>query len=154
MTMKLDDITRKRWNADEAKAKERDTLSELVGAAYQIVGILADHAGLSDHPAVVRALDAFSEQRETEPLFPWPHEPLGDALAARAEGNCIHWLPIADRPDEWSDGRDLLGCDIDGKIESGSFEGECFSICGGYAKMNDLAYVAEISSPTKAHGEG
>lgn len=83
-------FTRHRLASTAAIATERDALSELVGAAYQIVGALAQHGAAFDHPSVIRALDALSDQRETEPLLPWPHEPLPDmserdALAARVE---------------------------------------------------------------------
>jgi hypothetical protein len=65
--------------APEPVASEpADGLQDLLAAAYQIVGVLAEHAGVFDHPSVRRALDALSAQQESPdaPLLPWPHVPL------------------------------------------------------------------------------
>lgn len=82
---------RKQWNADRidaaeaalaAMTAERDAalaegtrLKDLVAVSYQVVGVLAEKAGVFDHPSAIRALDALSDQRESQdkPVLPFPH---------------------------------------------------------------------------------
>lgn len=66
-----------RWTLAEAKLAWAE---ELISAAYQIVGCLADRANLLNHPSVTRALDAFADYKEDpdKPLLPFPHIPFED----------------------------------------------------------------------------
>jgi hypothetical protein len=44
---------------------------------YQVIGTLADYAGVFDHPDVQRALDQASKARLIyDDLLPWPRTPL------------------------------------------------------------------------------
>lgn len=55
---------------------------EVKANAYQIIGALADHAGLFEHPEVIRALDYLAYDKGGEDILPWPREPLPEAPAA------------------------------------------------------------------------
>jgi hypothetical protein len=87
----------------EAKpvADELDQI-DVAAEAYQVVGALADFAGVFEHPEVVRALDFLAyEDKRAEPLTPWPRTalapPPADALAERRA--VVAWL----RDNEWWD---------------------------------------------------
>jgi hypothetical protein len=52
-------------------------LEQVCAELYQVIGALAGHAGLFDHPDVIRALDNASRARLVhKDLLPWPREPL------------------------------------------------------------------------------
>lgn len=60
------------------RAIDRASEAERVCAElYQVIGSIADHAGLFDHPDVIRALDQASQARIVHyDLLPWPREAL------------------------------------------------------------------------------
>ena len=52
-------------------------LERVCGELYQVLGSLADHAGVYDHPDVQRALDNAARGRLVHTdLLPWPKTPL------------------------------------------------------------------------------
>jgi hypothetical protein len=46
-------------------------LENMVGAAYQVIGSLADATGTFEHPAVQKALGYFSQDDYDEDFLPW-----------------------------------------------------------------------------------
>jgi len=62
-----------------------ERLEDLVGAAYQIVGVLAGRCGLFDHPDVQNALDALANLREdpAKPLIPFHLLPVDEVVVRR-----------------------------------------------------------------------
>lgn len=62
-----------------AEQERIEELEIVCGELYQVIGSLADFAGLFDHPDVIRALDNASDNALThKDLLPWPKVPLGD----------------------------------------------------------------------------
>lgn len=65
-----------------AAADRIEELEYLAGCLYQVIGQLADLAGVRDHPDVIRAMDNASDNAMThKDLLPWPKTPL-----AKSEG--------------------------------------------------------------------
>jgi len=95
----------------EAVAKSEQQVAD----AYQIVASLADHAGLHDHPEVVRALDYLAYGKCAGDILPWPKEPLpqADIAAAVAAENeaCAHMIS-GFVPDRTSDLRTQMAAAI------------------------------------------
>ncbi len=56
-----------------------EILSRRCGAAYQIVGVLSDRAGLFHHPAVVKALDVLSRPLIEGEILPFNPEPVNES---------------------------------------------------------------------------
>ena len=60
-----------RQSRSEAMAETSDDFEDLAGRvsgdAYQVIGALADAAGLFDHPEVIRALDYFGYEEWRKP---------------------------------------------------------------------------------------
>lgn len=52
-------------------ASEAWRLEYVAAEAYQVIGALATHAGLFEHPEVTRALDYFSNDKLDGSLLPW-----------------------------------------------------------------------------------
>ena len=50
------------------------------GAAYQIVGVLSDRAGLFHHPAVVKALDVLAHPLIEGDILPFNPEPADGSV--------------------------------------------------------------------------
>jgi hypothetical protein len=70
-------LSRKLSAAEAKKPRRVRELERICGELYQVIGKLADHAGVFDHPDVVRALDNASEAKlRHRDLLPWPHTPL------------------------------------------------------------------------------
>jgi hypothetical protein len=67
-------------NAMAARVEE---LEGVCGELYQVIGALADHAGLFDHPDVQKALDNASDNAMThKDLLPFPSTPFPSAYRA------------------------------------------------------------------------
>jgi hypothetical protein len=82
--------TTRRGKALRRRIGHLDDDDPLVADAYQVIGALAHYANVSDHPEVVRALDYFAyEDCRSEPILPWPREPLP------AHGEAFHDLFVA-----------------------------------------------------------
>ena len=65
-----------------------EILSRRCGAAYQIVGVLSDRAGLFHHPAVVKALDVLARpliEGDILPFHPEPVDESGDRPLAKSK---------------------------------------------------------------------
>jgi hypothetical protein len=65
-----------------------EILSRRCGAAYQIVGVLSDRAGLFHHPAVVKALDVRARpliEGDILPFNPEPADGSGDRPRAKSK---------------------------------------------------------------------
>ena len=65
-----------------------EILSRRCGAAYQIVGVLSDRAGLFHHPAVVNALDVLARPLMEGDILPFNPEPVhgsGDRPSAKSK---------------------------------------------------------------------
>ena len=55
----------------------KDELERVCRELYQVIGSLANYAGVFDHPDVIRAMDNAADSRLTHKnLLPWPHVPL------------------------------------------------------------------------------
>lgn len=61
---------------DRAKKRIAE-LEQVCAELYQVLGIIADHASVTDHPDVQRALDNAARGRLVHRnLLPWPKSPL------------------------------------------------------------------------------
>ena len=107
----------------EAALREADSdAEERLAEAYQVVGTLADYAGVFDHDDVIRALDRFSGSEIEGELLPWPREPLP---GQRSGG----WVRIEEIPEAWKDGRNIIGFNpVRGVFET-AWNGENW-VCG------------------------
>ena len=57
--------------------KRIDELKRVCAELYQVLGCLADYAGVWNHPDVVRAMDNASAARlKHKDLLPWPRKKL------------------------------------------------------------------------------
>lgn len=57
--------------------KRVDELKRVCAELYQVIGALADYAGVWNHPDVIRAMDNASDGRLTHrDLLPWPRKKL------------------------------------------------------------------------------
>jgi predicted DNA-binding transcriptional regulator AlpA len=80
-------VIRGRMTEDKTKKRAME-LERVLGELYQILGSLADYAGVYEHPDVQRALDNAARGRMVHTdLLPWPKTPLPtpaalDALAS------------------------------------------------------------------------
>lgn len=69
---------------------------EVAANAYQIVGCLADHAGLFEHSEVIRALDYLAYAKGRDDVLPWPRKPLA-LEEGKQEGGDAHQPSSADK---------------------------------------------------------
>ena len=60
-----------------------ERLSDRCGAAYQVVGLLADHAGLMNDPAVLNALDLLSFPLRPGEILPFVTQKDRDQARAK-----------------------------------------------------------------------
>ena len=60
-----------------SRLRRKEELEQVCYELYQVIGSLADYAGVWNHPDVVRAMDNASDARLThKDLLPWPKKKL------------------------------------------------------------------------------